>query len=322
MSLAPPENQPTAPHAASAAERSAFYLDVGDGHRLWVQTLGNATGVPMLFLHGGPGSGCNPGQQGLFDPARHFAVFLDQRGAGKSLPPRSRAANTTQHLIADIERLRQHLGLERWLIVGGSWGATLGLAYAEQYPERVSGLALRAVFLGTRAELEAAFCRRLKDFHPDLHLALAAHLPALPPEARLPALWQLILSEEPAVHVPAAHLWYDIERALSSLAPMAPPGLPRVLPATPFMEAHYFSHDCFLADGALLANAKRLHGIPGILIQGRFDLLCPPATTAALAAVWPDAAVRMVEGAGHGLSEPGIFEALREAIDTLSRQIG
>jgi len=298
-----------------------FHLDVGAGHRVWVETQGDAGGMPCVYLHGGPGSGCQPSQRALFDPDRSFAVFCDQRGAGRSTPPGGRHANKTDDLVADLEQVREALGIARWLVVGGSWGATLGLAYAEAHPERVIGLVLRAVFLGTRAELDRAFGAGMRQFHPQLH---ADFLALLAPEERddpLPAYWRRILSDDESVSRPAALAWHDAERVLSELRPAAlrmsspddwPAGRP--LPRTPFMEAHYFSHECFLAPGALLNGADRLAGVPGIIVQGRYDLLCPPDTSEALVRRWPEARVVMVEAAGHALSEPGVAEAVKSAI--------
>ena len=298
-----------------------FHLDVGDGHRIWVQPWGSPSGTPILFLHGGPGSGCNPGQRVLFDPARHRVIFVDQRGAGRSQPPRARPANTTAHLVDDLERVRIHQGIERWLVVGGSWGATLALAYAQAHPERVAGLVLRATFLGMRAELDWAFGLGLATFHPRLHAGLMALVPPEDQADPLPALWRRILDPDPQVHVPAAMAWFHTERALSELVPPTstlPPVGNGTLPATPFMEAHYFLHGCFLPEGALLAGAYRLHGLPGILVQARYDLLCPPVTAHRLAARWPEARVVEVEAAGHSLGHPAVTAAVREAVDALA----
>lgn len=291
------------------------FLDTGDGHRLWVQREG--TGTPVLVLHGGPGSGCSPAMRALFDPARHSAVFLDQRGAGRSEPARSRTDNTTAHLIADIERLREALGLDAWHVFGGSWGATLALAYAQTHPDRVRGLVLRSVFLGTAAELDWAFGTALPAFFP----ALAAPLAAIMGTGGLRALWRAILDPDPGVHRPAALAFYRAERAMSDLIPgpdLPDPGPEGPWPATPFMEAHYFAHDCFLAPDQLIRDAGRLAGIPGQIIQPLQDLLCPPATSAQLAAVWPDAQVTVVPGAGHALSHPGVLAACKAALATLA----
>lgn len=303
------------------AEDAGFHLDVGDGHRIWVQPWGHPSGAPVLFLHGGPGSGCNPGHRRLFDPTRHRVTFVDQRGAGRSLPARERASNTTAHLVADLERVRARLGLDRWLVVGGSWGATLALAYAQAHPEHVTGLVLRATFLGTRAELDWAFGPSLAAVHPALHAGLMGLVPPEEREDLLPALWRRILHPDPQVHAPAALGWHHVERALSELVPPAtapPRGGDGALPATPFMEAHYFLHDCFLRPRALLDGAPRLEGLPGVIVQARYDLLCPPATAHRLAEAWPGARIVMVEAAGHSLGHPSVAQAVADGVDALT----
>ncbi|MCO5130848.1 MAG: prolyl aminopeptidase [Xanthobacteraceae bacterium] len=307
------------PRGDAHAPPTARMLPVGDGHEIYVETAGAPDGVPAVYLHGGPGSGCQPDHRQLFDPAHCRAVLFDQRGCGRSRPKGGRDANTLPHLIADMEAIREALGIARWLVSGGSWGATLALAYAQAHSGRVAGLVLRATFLGTRAEVEAAFCEMLPRFHPALNNDFLGLL--TPDERRRPldAYWRRILDPDPAIHGPAARAWHDTERILSTHAPqqtrldLAAPASSRPLPSTPFMEAHYFSHDCFMAPGQLLANAGRLRGIPGIIVQGRYDLLCPPATARALAAAWSEAEVRVVEGAGHSLSDPGIRAAVTRA---------
>lgn len=300
-------------------------LDVGDGHSLYVETVGRVDGIPAVYLHGGPGSGCQPSHRRLFDPGRFRAVLFDQRGAGRSLPARSREYNTTQHLIADMERIRMALGIERWLVVGGSWGATLGLAYAQTHPERVSGLVLRAAFLGTRAELDWAFGTGLAAFHPGLYEDFLSLLPQDEREQPLDAYFRRILDADPAIHGPAARAWHDVERVLSEARP-AKTRLdldeihngPR-LPATAFMEAYYFAQDSFLTPAQLLAGAGRLKDIPGVIVQGQFDLLCPPAMSHGLDRAWGNAEIVLVEGAGHAMSEPGVTEAVMAGIERLGR---
>jgi len=295
-------------------------LPVSDGHDLYVESVGCEGGIPAVYLHGGPGSGCQPDHRRLFDPERFHAVLFDQRGAGKSRPKGGRDNNTLLHLVADMELLRERFAFERWIVVGGSWGATLALAYAEAYPERVSGLVLRATFLGTFAEVESAFRDTLPRFHPGLN---ADFLGVLPPQERatpLQSYWRRILDPDPAVHRPAARAWHDTERILSEHNPtrsrldLASLDSNGALPATPFMEAHYFSNNCFMRPNQLLDDAGALAGIPGIIVQGRYDLLCPPATSQALAERWPGAEIRIVEGAGHTLYDPGIRNAVMKAI--------
>jgi proline iminopeptidase len=302
-------------------------LAVGDGHEIYVESVGRVSGVAAVYLHGGPGSGCQPDHRRLFDPERFHAVLFDQRGAGRSRPKGGREHNTTPHLIADMEKIREKFGFERWMVVGGSWGATLALAYAQAHPERVTGIVLRATFLGTRAELEGAFYRALPRFYPGLH---EDFLGVLPPEERanpIEAYYRRILDSDPAIHGPAARAWGETERILSEHAPSrdrlgsAVLNSSGALPSTPFMEAHYFQNDCFMRPDQLMAEAGQLAEIPGIIVQGRYDLLCPPATSYALAAKWPRCEVRIVGGAGHSLYDPGIRDAVMKAVADLASRI-
>jgi proline iminopeptidase len=302
-------------------------LPVGDSHEIYVETVGRTDGIPAVYLHGGPGSGCQPDHRRLFDPERFHAVLFDQRGAGRSRPKGRLEGNTLPHLIADMEIIREKFGIARWMIVGGSWGATLALAYAQAHPNRVSGIVLRATFLGTRSELEGAFLDALPRFYPDLG---EDFLKLLPPEERaqpLDAYWRRILDSDPAVHGPAARAWHDTERILSehtsARVRLDADALnsTRTLPSTPFMEAHYFQNDCFMRPNQLLAEAGKLEGILGLIVQGRYDLLCPPATSYALGALWPASEVRFVEGAGHSLYDPGIRDAVMKAISDLASRI-
>src|ERR1700733_11651103 len=206
---------PSAPFAPLTSQ----LLPVGDGHEIYVETVGRTDGIPAIYLHGGPGSGCQPDHRRLFDPERFHAVLFDQRGAGRSRPKGRLEANTLPHLIADMETIRKNLGFKRWMIVGGSWGATLALAYAEAHPRRVSGIVLRATFLGTRGELDAAFLDALPRFYPDLSDDFLGLLPAGERSQPLNAYWRRILDADPAVHGPAARAWHDTERVLSEHVP-------------------------------------------------------------------------------------------------------
>jgi proline iminopeptidase len=304
------------------------HLAVGDGHEIYVETVGRTDGIAAVYLHGGPGSGCQADHRRLFDPERFHAVLFDQRGAGRSRPRGRLETNTLPHLIADMETIRESLGFERWMLVGGSWGATLALAYAEAHPEQVSGIVLRATFLGTRAELDWAFLGGLRCFYPDLGNDF---LSVLAPEERqqpLDAYWHRILYPDPMVHGPAARAWHDTERILSEHAPartrldLTSLNSTRALPFTPFMEAYYFRNNCFMWPGQLIAEAWKLNGIPGVIVQGRYDFLCPPSTSHALAAVWPNAQIRIVEGAGHSLYDPGVRDAVMKAIADLASNLG
>ncbi|HEY9039028.1 MAG TPA: alpha/beta fold hydrolase [Roseovarius sp.] len=301
-------------------------MPVGDGHEIYVETSGVMGGTPIVFLHGGPGSGCQTAHRRLF-PEDAYLVMFDQRGAGRSLPSRSRADNTTGHLIADMEKLRAHFEIDKWIVVGGSWGATLALAYAQRHPRHVLGLVMRSVFLGTRAELETAFCVNLPMFYPALHrdfLALLAEDERADP---LGAYWAHILDADAQHSRRFALAWHDTERILSEIAPgrtrLDPLRLndpQAALPASPFMEAHYFSNECFLKGRPLLANAAALAGIPGIIIQARYDLLCPPATSHRLSARWQDVEIRSSGQAGHSLSDGDTAGAMQRAIaDMIAR---
>lgn len=301
-------------------------LSVGDGHWIYVEEVGKRGGIPALFLHGGPGSGAQHGHRLLFDPDVFHAVLFDQRGAGRSHPYLSMHANTTQALVADIEQIREHMGFERMIVVGGSWGSTLALAYAEAHPERVAGLALRAVFLGSDEEVDWAFRRAPQELRPDLYDGFVAALPEEERAAALDAYVRRLTSCQSAVRDPAARQWFAYERGLSEFAP-AVTTLPHHLPAegrvppTPIIEAHYIANHFFLEPGELLAGAARLASIPGVIVQGRYDLLCPPRAACALAQRWPAARLEIVPSAGHAMSEPGVFEALKLAIDGLAANL-
>jgi proline iminopeptidase len=300
-------------------------LAVSDGHDIYVESVGRADGIPAVYLHGGPGSGCQPDHRRLFDPERFHAVLFDQRGAGRSRPKGRREDNTLPHLIADMEKIREKFGFERWMVVGGSWGATLALAYAQAHPDRVTGIVLRATFLGTRREIEAGFLDVLPRFYPVLHADFINVLPAGERAQPIDAYFRRILDPDAAVHGPAARAWGETERILSEHTPnrgrLDPVNSSRALPATPFIEAHYFANDCFMRPNQLLEEAGRLADIPGIIVQGRYDLLCPPATSHALAAVWREAEIRFVEGAGHTLYDPGVRDAVMKAVADMASKI-
>lgn len=303
----------------------ARMIAVGDGHWIYVEEFGRRGGRPVVFLHGGPGSGAQHAHRALFDPERDHAFLLDQRGAGRSHPYLSRDANTTAHLVEDLETIRDHFGISQWAIAGGSWGSTLALAYAEVYPARVSGMVLRAIFLGTSEEVAWAFVEGPKAFRPDLFAQFRDWLPEDERGDVLAAYVRRLTDSDARVHAPAAHVWNAYERILSEVAPSAA-SLPTTfdaearVPPTPIIEAHYIANAFFLEPGQLLANAGRLKDIPGAIVQGRYDLLCPPRTAAALAAAWPGAQLQFVEGAGHAMTEPGVMEAMRSALAALGNR--
>jgi proline iminopeptidase len=317
----------SAPRSDPFVPLTSQWLPAGDGHEIYVESVGRVDGIAAVYLHGGPGSGCQPDHRRLFDPERFHAVLFDQRGAGKSRPKGSREHNTLSHLIADMELIRETFGFARWLVVGGSWGATLALAYAQMHPDRVSGIVLRATFLGTRAELTGAFLDVLPRFYPGLNDDFLRLLSPEERKAPLKAYWKRILDSDPAISGPASRAWHDTEQILSQHHParsrIDPTSLKSTgaLPSTPAMEAHYFRNDCFLKPDQLVAEAAKLKGIPGIIVQGRYDLLCPPATSHALGKVWSEAEIRIVEEAGHLLYDPGVRDAVMKAIADLASRI-
>jgi proline iminopeptidase len=308
------------PRSDPFAPLTSQWLPVGNGHEIYVETVGRSDGIPAIYLHGGPGSGCQPDHRRLFDPERFHAVLFDQRGAGRSRPKGRRQDNTLPHLIADMEIIREKIGFERWMVVGGSWGATLALAYAQAHPDRVSGIVLRATFLGTRAELKGVFLDVLPRFYPGLNEDFLSVLPAEERAQPLEAYWRRILDADPAVHGSAARAWHNTERILSEHIPgrarldLASLTSTKPLPATPFMEAHYFQNDCFMKPNQLLTDAEKLKDVPGIIVQGRYDLLCPPASAHALGAAWPASEIRVVEAAGHSLYSSGVRDAVMRSI--------
>jgi proline iminopeptidase len=302
-------------------------LDVGDGHRLYWETCGNPAGKPALVLHGGPGSGCTAGSRRPFDPTAYRIVLFDQRGCGRSTPHAGEpsaelSANTTEHLLADIERLRLCLGMERWLIFGGSWGSTLALAYAERHPERVSELILASVTTTTRWEVDW-ITGGVGQYFPEAWDRLRAGAPG-GEGSLIDAYHRLLMSPDPAVHAKAARDWCDWEIAIVALHKNQPPS-PRYESAGfrlafARIVTHYFRHYAWLEDGVLLREAHRLAGIPGALIQGRLDLGCPLITAWRLAQAWPGSELVTVDDAGHDGRDPGMTEKLVAATDRFANR--
>jgi proline iminopeptidase len=295
------------------------YLDVGDGHRVYWELCGNPQGKPAVFLHGGPGGGCNRDHRRFFDPARYRVLLFDQRGCGRSTPHASLDSNTTWHLVADIERLREMLGVERWLVFGGSWGAALALAYAETHPARVSALILRGVFTVRRSELRWLYQEGASLLFPDHWERFVAPIPEGERGDLIAAYHRRLTSPDQDVQLAAAKAWSGWEGAIVTLLPNA-----RVVAqhaedafalAFARIEAHYFARGGFLEEGQLLHDAGRLCGIPATIVQGRYDVVTPAATAWALHKAWPQATLHLVDDAGHASSEPGILHSLIAATD-------
>ncbi len=299
-------------------------LAVGGLHALYWEECGNRAGVPIVFLHGGPGGGCLPHHRRFYDPAFWRIVLYDQRGAGRSTPSAELADNTTWHLVADLERLRAHLAIERWALFGGSWGSTLALAYAEAHPERCLGLVLRGIFLATPAEIDW-FMHGMRNFFPEAWRAFSEFLPEDEREDLLANYYRRLADPAPAVHLPAARAWDRYERACSTLLPRndAYTALDNDVTALAIarIEAHYFAHQAFFAEDELIGNLHRIRHLPGTIVQGRYDVICPPATADDLARGWPEAEYVIVPDAGHSVREPGITRELVRAVERLRARV-
>ena len=326
-------SRPSAPRSASPAggsqpARSELYphieaarhgmLALDGGHQMYWEESGNPGGMPILFLHGGPGAGASAAHRRFFDPAHYRIVIFDQRGAGRSTPLGEIAHNTTPLLLADIEKLRAHLGIERWIVFGGSWGSTLAIAYGEAHPGRCAGFILRGIFLCRKSEIDW-FLYGLRVLFPEAWRAFAGIVPGHERHDLLAAYYRRLTDPDPAVHMAAARAWSVYEGTCSTLLPSAETvayfagdvvslGLARI-------EAHYFSHNIFLPENALLAGVAQLRKIPAVIVQGRYDAVCPIVTADDLHCAWPEAEYVVVPDAGHSAWEPRICAELVRATE-------
>jgi len=289
-------------------------IDVGDGHRIYMEQCGNPAGIPVVVLHGGPGGGCSPAMRRYFDPAEYRIVLFDQRGCGRSRPNASVEANTTWHLIADIERIRTLLEIDRWIAFGGSWGATLALLYAQTHPDRVAHLILRGVFLLTRRELSWFYGGGAARFFPELWARFIAPIPEDEREDLIAAYHRRLFSGDPVQENRCARAWTAWENALAAIEMRgvgngdSPADYARAFAR---LENHYFINGGFLErDGQILEQMDRIAHLPGSIVQGRYDMICPPEGAWRLKAAWPTAKLHLVPMAGHALSEPGISAEL------------
>jgi proline iminopeptidase len=300
-------------------------LDVGDGHRVYIEQCGNPDGIPALVLHGGPGGGCSPAMRRYFDPDVYRIVLFDQRGCGRSRPHASTEANTTWHLVADIERIREALKVERWLVFGGSWGATLGLIYAQTHPDRVGYLALRGVFLMTQAELDWFYGGGAGQFFPDQWQRFAELVPADERGDLVAAYRRRLFSGDTLMETRFARAWAAWENALASISHEGPGGDSPSDYARAFarLENHYFTHGGWLEeDGQILRDMPLISHIPGTVVQGRYDMICPPVSAWKLTERWSRGELKLVGMAGHALSEPGISAELVRVTKAVARQAG
>jgi proline iminopeptidase len=297
-------------------------LDVGDGHQIYYERCGTPGAKPVVFLHGGPGGGCSPQHRQLFDPTRYDIMLFDQRGCGRSTPHASLEANTTWHLVADIEKLRMMAGVDRWQVFGGSWGSTLSLAYAQTHPDHVSELVLRGIYLLSDAEMHWYYQHGVSEMFPERWEALRALIPEQERSDILSAYYRRLTGSDEKEQLAAAKAWSGWEGATITLLPN--PDLVGDFSADRFaiafarIETHYFVNKGWLEDGQLLRDAHRLAGIPTVIVHGRYDMPCPASSAYALHKAIPGSQLHIIEGAGHAFDEPGILDRLIRETDAFA----
>jgi len=300
----------------------AGQLKLDARHKMYWEESGNPRGRPMLFLHGGPGAGATPVHRRFFDPSHWRIVIFDQRGSGRSAPLGEIRDNSTEHLVADIERLRHELGISEWVIFGGSWGSTLALTYAETHPERVAGLILRGIFLCRASEIDW-FLYGVRTVFPEAWRAFAGFLPEAERNDLLAGYYRRLTDPDPRVHLPAARAWSVYEGACSTLLPnpetVAAFGEDRLALGLARIEAHFFTEHLYPPERDLILGADRIRHLPGVIVQGRYDMVCPIRSADELAHAWPEAEFTIVRDAGHSAMEPGIREQLVLATERAKR---
>lgn len=295
------------------------FLDTGEGHRVYWERVGTRGAKPAVFLHGGPGGGFSAKHRRLFDPALYDVILFDQRGCGRSTPFASLETNTTWHLVADIERLREMIGAEKWLVFGGSWGSTLALAYAQTHPQRVSELVVRGIYMLTKAELDWYYQFGVSEMFPEKWEGFIAPIPEAERGDMVAAYRKRLVDEDREEQLRCAKAWSIWEGETITLLPEPETADAFLDPdyalAFARIENHYFTHAGWLEEGQLLRDAGRLADIPGTIIHGRYDMPCPMRYAWLLHKAWPKADFHMIEGAGHAYSEPGILDRLIRATD-------
>lgn len=302
-----------------------FWLKVDPPHEIYVEESGSPDGMPVVFVHGGPGAGCEDKHRSYFDPGLFRIVLFDQRGAGKSRPHASLECNTTPALVADMERIRTELGIERWLIFGGSWGSTLALAYAEHHPERVLGLILRGIFLCRPSEIHWFYQEGANRLFPDYWQDFIAPIPEAERHDLLHAHYQRLIGDDEVARMRSAEAWSVWEGRTATLTPKKEVvdffSDPHVALSLSRIEAHYFVNNIFLKPNQILADAYRLKNIPGVIVHGRYDVVCPLENAWDLHRAWPEAKLEIIPDAGHSASEPGIVNALIQATIDMHRRL-
>ncbi len=296
-----------------------FEFDVTPPHKLYVEESGSADGIPVVFLHGGPGSGCEPYHRQFFNPEQYRIILFDQRGAGRSTPHAELENNTTQDLVADMEAIREHLGINKWLVFGGSWGSTLALVYAQAHPERVLGLVLRGIFLCRQKEIDWFYQYGASRLFPDVWEAFLKPIPETEQDNMVAAYYQRLTSDDEFSRMQAAKAWSLWEGRTATLISSQNLidyfGNAHTALSLARIECHYFMHESFLKENQILNNIDKLKEIPGVIIQGRYDVICPMESAWELHKSWPGSSLRIIPDAGHAASETGISSELVQACD-------
>ncbi|MCD1631079.1 prolyl aminopeptidase [Marinobacter shengliensis] len=309
-----PEIQPYARH----------HLAVEEPHELYLEESGNPEGIPVLVVHGGPGGGCEDNHRRYFDAERFRIILMDQRGAGRSTPLAELEGNSTDKLVEDMETVRQFLGIDRWLLFGGSWGSTLSLVYAQAYPERVSGLVLRGIFLCRPKDIQWFYQEGASRVFPDYWQDFVSPIPDVERDDLVPAYYRRLTSPNELEQIQAAKAWSVWEGRCATLHPnprvVERFAHPHVAIALARIECHYFVNQAFLVPDQIVRNAARLSGIPGVIVHGRYDMVCPLDNALALSLAWPEADLRIIRDAGHSASEPAIVDALIRAVEDVVSQ--
>ncbi|MEZ5530306.1 MAG: prolyl aminopeptidase [Porticoccaceae bacterium] len=302
------------------------WLAVDELHTLYIEEVGNPEGIPVLFVHGGPGGGCTENDRRFFDPEKYRIVLFDQRGSGRSKPHAELTGNSTPELVADIEQIRNFLNIDKWVVFGGSWGSTLSLVYAQAHPQQVLGMVLRGIFLCRRQDIQWFYQDGAGHVFPDYW---EDYLAPIPDEERgdlLHAYYRRLTGDNEIERMAAAKAWSIWEGRCASLHPnhdlVAHLGSPHTALAMARIEAHYFVNDAFLEDGEIISNVDRLRDIPAIIVHGRYDMVCPVDQAFALHQAWPEAKLEIIRDAGHASSEPSTLAALVEATDSLVKTLG
>lgn len=300
-------------------------LTVDAPHELYLEESGNPDGIPVLVVHGGPGGGCEDYYRRFFDAERFRIILMDQRGAGRSTPLADLTLNTTGHLVQDMETVRQFLGIDHWLLFGGSWGATLSLVYAETHPERVSGLVLRGIFLCRPQDIHWFYQQGASRVFPDYWEDYLAPIPESERDDLVAAYYRRLTSENELEQIQAAKAWSIWEGRCATLHPnprvVERFGHPHVAIALARIECHYFINNAFLEPDQILRNAERLDGIPGVIVHGRYDMVCPVDNALALSDAWTGGDLRIIRDAGHSASEPAIVDTLMRACEEMAERI-